>query len=113
MSLLNHVLGVLACSCALHVYVFACSRAWRVCVLTCWCAYVLGVLACLRAYVLACSRARVLGVLLCSRTLRAYMLAEMKCFTFLRVCVLGVLNTGVLTFLSNFSFCSHKSRLCN
>ena len=47
-SLLNRVLGVLACSRALRIYVLACLRAWR--------AYVLACLACLRA--------RVLGVLL-------------------------------------------------
>ena len=37
-SLLNHVLGVLAC-----------SRAWRVCVPTCLHSYELACLACLRA----------------------------------------------------------------
>ena len=46
-SLLNRVLGVLACS---RAYVLVCSRAWRVYVLTivaCFRAYVLGVLMCL------------------------------------------------------------------
>ena len=51
------MLGLLACSRALRVYVLACSSAWRVCVLTCLRACVLGVLACLRACVL--------GVLTC------------------------------------------------
>ena len=54
LSLLNRVLGVLACSRTLRVYVPACSRAWR--------AYVLGVLG-----VLTCLRAYVLGVLACVR----------------------------------------------
>ena len=53
-SLLNCVLGVLACSRGLRVYVLACLRAWR--------AYVLGVFTCLRAFVLG-----VLGVLACVR----------------------------------------------
>ena len=56
-SLLNRVLGVLACSRALRVYVFACSRAWRACVLTClacFCAHVLNLRACYDAC-LACS----------------------------------------------------------
>ena len=86
LSLLNHVLNVLACSRAL---VFTCLRA-----------HVFGVFAFLRAYVLpflafyhawrtcvltclACSCARVLavhGLLLCPHALRAYVLAMMKCF---------------------------------
>ena len=57
-SLLNRVLGVLACLHALRVYVLAWSRALRAFVLTClraWRAYVLSVFACLRAWgVLAC-----------------------------------------------------------
>ena len=58
MSLLNRMLGVLACLRHLNVYVpgvlacLKCLRVWCVCVLTC-----LAYLACLRAYVL------VLGVL--------------------------------------------------
>ena len=65
-SLLNRVLGVLAC---LHASVLTCLRG-----------YVLGVLTCLRAYVLA--------------WLRAYMLACLACLACLRVwraCILGVL----------------------
>ena len=52
-SPLNRVLGVLACSRALRVYVLPCSRAWRACVLTClacsraWRAWRAFVLACL------------------------------------------------------------------
>ena len=49
LSLLNRVLGVLACSRTLRVYVPACSRAWRA-----WRAYVLTCLVCLRVYVRAC-----------------------------------------------------------
>ena len=104
-SLLNRVLGVLACSRALRVYVLACSRALR--------AYVLTRLACLRAYrayvlsVLACLHTSVLGVLCvlgvfnCLRAWRAYVLTGLlclrarvvitrKCFIFLRVCALDV-----------------------
>ena len=33
--------------------------------------------------------------------------------TCLRAYVLGVFAIDVLTFLSNYLFCSHKSRLCN
>ena len=55
-SLLNRVLGVLACSRALGVYVLACSRAWRACVLTCLRAWRAFVLTCL-TYVLAMMRA--------------------------------------------------------
>ena len=77
----------------LRAYVLACLaclRAWRVCVL--------GVLMCL-----TCLHARMLGVLLYSRAL-------LTCFLW---CVLGVLDIGVLTFLSDYSFCLHKSRLYN
>ena len=62
-SLLNRVLGVLACSSALRVYVVACSRVLRASALTCLRAYMLRVLACLRA--------SVLGVLACFACLRA------------------------------------------
>ena len=77
------------------------SRAWRACVLsvfTCLRAHLLSVFACLLAYVLgvlACSRtwrALVFDVLACSRAwcvfvfaCFTYVLAMMKCFTFLRV----------------------------
>ena len=81
-SLLNRVLGVLAC-----------SRAWRVCVLG-----MLDVLACLAYFC-----ARVLGVLL-------YSCALLTCLLW---CVFGVLSIGILTFLSNYLFCLHKSKLCN
>ena len=61
-SLLNRVLGVLACSRAWHAYVLGvltCLACLRACVLTCLAclrAHVLGVLTYLRAYVgvLAC-----------------------------------------------------------
>ena len=56
-SLLNRVLGVLACSRAWRAYVLVCSRAWRV--------YVLTIVACFRAYVLG-----VLDVLMCLVCLR-------------------------------------------
>ena len=92
------MLGVLACSGGLRVYVLAssrawrvyvlaCLRAWRVCVLTCfrawraWCAYMLGVLTCLAG--LACLRAWCACLCTC-------VLFMMKRFIFLRVCVLGV-----------------------
>ena len=52
-----------------RAYVLACLRALRACVLTC--------LVCLRECVRAC--------------VRACVLVMMKCFIFLRVCVLGVL----------------------
>ena len=60
-SLLNRVLGVLACYACLricHAYVFtslAYLRAWRtsvIGVLACLCAYVLGVLVCVRVCLL-------------------------------------------------------------
>ena len=101
-SLINRVLGMLACSRALRVYMLACLVCLRACMLPCFRASVFGVLACFRLACLACSRAW-----------RAYLLAMIKCFTFLRVCVLGVLRIGVLTFLSNYLFCLHKLRLCN
>ena len=64
----------------------------------------LDVLACL-----TCLSARVLGVLLYSLALRAYVLAMMKCFTFLPVCMLGVLSIGVLTFyLIIYFFCINQ-----
>ena len=69
---------------ALRVYVLACSRAHVLGVLS---ACVLTCLACLRAwcaYVLACLRAWCACVCTC-------VLVMMKCFIFLRVCVLGVL----------------------
>ena len=94
LSLLSDVLDVLACSARLRAHV------WRVCLLS-----VLGILVCL-----TCLLAGVFDVVLC---LRAYVLAMMKCFTFLRACVPGVLSIGVLTFLSAYSFCLHKSTLCN
>ena len=57
---------------------------------------------------------RVLGVLACSRTWRAYVLAcssaWLTCFLW---CLLGVFTINLLTFLSNYLFCLHKSRLCN
>ena len=60
-SLLNRVLGVLACLRACMLCVFTCLRGHVLCVLSClraWRAYVLSVFACLRAWgVLACLRA--------------------------------------------------------
>ena len=70
-SLLNHVLGVLAC-----------SRAWR--------AYMLTWLACLRARVLGmltCLRAHVLGVLACSRAWRAWCACVCKCVLVCLICL--------------------------
>ena len=97
MSLLNCVLGVLACSRALRAHVLCVLSCLRACVLTCLAclrAYLLGVLACLpawRACVLACLRAYVLA---CLRTwcvcMRVCVVVTMKCFIFLRVCALGV-----------------------
>ena len=84
-----------------------CLRALRVYVLTFG---VFACLACLASWCLTCLLAGVFDVVLC---LRAYVLAMMKCFTFLRACVPGVLSIGVLTFLSAYSFCLHKSTLCN
>ena len=140
-SLLNRVLGVLACSRAWRAYVLACSRAWRAYVLACsraWRACLLTCLRTWRAYVLACSRAwracvltclgaHVLGVLACSRTyvlgvltcLRAYVLGVLACLcvhallTCFLWCMLCVFTINLLTFLSNYLFCLHKSRLCN
>ena len=111
LSLLNRVLGVLPCLRALRVYVLACSRTWCVCVLTCLACLGVSVLTCFRACMLPCFHASVLGVLgmlACLAYLHAYVLAMMKCFTFLCVSVLGI-----LTFLSNYLLCLHKSRLCN
>ena len=79
-SLVNGVFGVLAC-----------SRDWCACVLTWFRACVLGVLTCSRAWhpcKLVCLRAYVLPMLVC---LCAWVLVMMKCFIFLRVCVLGAL----------------------
>ena len=89
-------------------------------------------LACLHAKVLACLRVSVLGVLgvlPCLRACRAYVLPCLACLRARVLCVLmasydemfyfltclhaGVLSIGVLTFLSNYLFCLHKSRLCN
>ena len=101
---------VLACLACLRACVLACLACLRACVLTClraWCGTVLPCLACLRPYLLACSRAwraRVFDVLAHSRAWCAYVLDIMKCFTFLRFFVLGVLSIGVLTFLSNYLF---------
>ena len=87
------MLGVLACSRALRVYMLTCSRAWGAYVhayLRAWRAYVLTCLACLRTW-----RAYVLGVFTCLRASCACVCTcvhvLMKYFIFLRVCVLGVL----------------------
>ena len=91
-SLLNRVLGVLACSRALRIYVLASSRA-----------YVLSVLTCL-----ACLRACVFGVLACSRAWRAFVLA---CLTYVLVMMRDWhAKHWLLAFLSNYSFYLHKSR---
>ena len=89
--------------CAYALACFACLHAWRVCMLPCLRAPVLDVLG-----VLPC-----LTCLVAWRALSAYVLAMMKCFTFLHVFVLSVLSIGILTFLSNYLFRLHKSRLCN
>ena len=109
----------------LRVFESAKLRAWRACVLTCLAcstclracvftclacsrAYVLGVFTCLRAHVLGvltCLRAHVIGVLAC-----LYVRALLTCFLW---CVLCVFTINLLTFLSNYLFCLHKSRLCN
>ena len=93
-SLLNRVLGVLAC-----------SRARVLCVFTCLRAYVLSVLACLRAWhacvlaCLACLRAYVLGMPACLRAWRARVLA---CFCThvlnLRVCYDACLACSALAY---------------
>ena len=75
LSLLNRLLGVLACSRALRVCVLACSRALRVCVFACLC-----------VCVLACSRAWCVCVLTC---LCACVLVFLRAW---RVCVLACLN---------------------
>ena len=91
-SLLNRMLGVLACSRALRIYVLASSRA-----------YVLSVLTCL-----ACLRACVFGVLACSRAWRAFVLA---CLTYVLVMMRDWhAKHWLLAFLSNYSFYLHKSR---
>ena len=102
-SLLN---CVLACSLALRVYVPLCSRAWRAYVLTCLVCLRVSVLTCMACLRFACLRAWRAYVFACLRTWRVYVLAYlrawcacvctcvlvmMKCFIFLRVCVLGVL----------------------
>ena len=121
-SLLNRVLGVLACLRALHVYVLACSRArhvcvfacwraWRVCVLMCWRAWRAWMLTCWHVCVLACLAFLHAGILAFLRAWRVCVLAYfyaralLTCFLW---CVLGL-----LTFLPNYLFCMHKSRLCN
>ena len=74
-------------------------RACALCVFACLRAHVLGVFACWRVWrvcVVTCLRVCVLGVLAC-----------------LRACMLGVFTIDVLTFLSNYLFSLHKSRLCN
>ena len=49
-SLLNRVLGVLACSRAWRAYLHACLRACVFTCLACLCAYDRGVFPCLRAW---------------------------------------------------------------
>ena len=83
-SLLNRVLGVLACSRAWRAYVLTCLECLLAHVLTwlaCLRACVLTCLACLRAYVLACSRAWRAYVLACSRAWRACVLV-CTCFAY-------------------------------
>ena len=72
-------------------YESAKSRAWHACVLTCLACFRADVLTCLHAYVLRTWRAYVFGVLAYLVCLRACVLVMMKCFIFLRVCILGVL----------------------
>ena len=89
------MLGVLACSRALRVYVLACSRALRASVFRCFCAWracVLGVFTCL-----ACLRAYVLGVLAC---VRAWLLRWNVLFSY----VFAHLVFGVLFCLIFFTF---------
>ena len=99
-SLLNHVLAMLACSGALHVYMLACPCGWRACVLlslVCLCASVLMCFHAWHAYLLSCLAcllawlAYVFGMLTFLVCLHACVLAMMKCFIFLCVCVLGML----------------------
>ena len=96
MSLLNRMLGVLACSRHLNVYVP-------------------GVLACL-----ARLRGYLLGVLACLKCLRVWCVCGLTCLAYLAclrayVLVLGVLSIDVIIFLCNYFFCLHlqKSRICN
>ena len=77
------------------------SRAWRGYVLACSCAWRVYMLTCLRACVLD-----VFAFLACSRAWRAFIFA---CFAY----VAYSLSIGVLTFLPNYLFYLHKSRLCN
>ena len=77
------------------------SRAWRGYVLACPCAWRVYMLTCLRACVLD-----VFAFLACSRAWRAFIFA---CFAY----VAYSLSIGVLTFLSNYLFYLHKSRLYN
>ena len=79
--------------------------AWRACVLcmfTCLGAQMLGLLTCL-----ACLRASALTCLACLRAwcacVRVYVLVMMKCFIFLRVCVLCVLFF-LICFTSQYLF---------
>ena len=101
-SLLNRVLGLLACSCA-----------WRVCVVTClrdWHASVLDMLACLRASVLgvltclACLLACVLGVLAGVRAcllwwnvLFSYVFVYLVCFFVLSALYFSIQILKILT----------------
>ena len=109
-------------SSAWHTCMLVCFACLRACVLTCLAclhAGMLGMFACLHAsmfgmfaclaclhtYMLAYLCACVLGILLC-----LYVCALLTCFLW---CVLDMLTIDALTFLSNYLFCLHKSRLCN
>ena len=84
-SLLNCVLGVLACFACLRACVLSCSACLRVCMLACLAclrAYAPACLARLHAYLLAYLRARVLGVLTCWRA------CVLTCLVCLCACVL-------------------------
>ena len=80
-SLLNRVLGVLACFACLRAHVlgvFACLHAYVLGVLTCLCASMLGVFTYYRAW-----RTHVFDVLAYSRAWRAFVFT---CFACLRAC---------------------------
>ena len=73
----------------------------------------LGLLACSRAYVLACLACLSACVLKCLVCLRAGMLVMMKCFIFLRVCVLGLYTLGVIFCLISFTFQYINLKTCS
>ena len=89
------MLGLLACSRALCVYVLACSRAWHVCVLTCY----------------ACLRASVFVVLACVRVCYDEMFYFLTCLRTWCAFLSYLLYISILFFNTNLKILTSKN-LC-